>query len=101
MNNNDAATKKQKRISKREVRASALILLAVAILALIFCTKWFVQSDWLKPGAALNPDIVNAMRGMIRVATFVIIPALSTLLIWSSRLIWTLSNKLDDDKGHK
>jgi hypothetical protein len=99
MNYNDAAPKK--RISRREVRASALILLAVAILCLIFCVKWYVQSDWLKPEAAINPDVLNTMRGMIRVATFVIIPSLSILLIISSRLIWTLSNKLDNDKGSK
>jgi hypothetical protein len=99
MNYNDAAPKK--RISRREVRVSALILLAVAILCLIFCVKWYVQSDWLKPEAAINPDVLNTMRGMIRVATFVIIPSLSILLIISSRLIWTLSNKLDNDKGSK
>jgi hypothetical protein len=99
MNYNDAAPKK--RISRREVRASALILLAVAILCLIFCIKWYAQNDWLKPEAAINPDVLNAMRGMIRVATFVIIPSLSILLIISSRLIWTLSNKLDNDKGSK
>jgi hypothetical protein len=101
MNNNDATTQKKKKISKRDVRASALVLLAVAILCLIFCIKWYVQSDWLKPGANINPDTVNAMRGMIRVAAFVIIPALSILLILSSRLIWKLSSKLDDDKGPK
>ncbi|HEV2435333.1 MAG TPA: hypothetical protein VG077_04985 [Verrucomicrobiae bacterium] len=101
MNANALNIPKTKLPSKREARAaraSALIFLVVAILSLVFCIKWYVQSDWLKPGAAINLDIVSAMRGMIRVATFVIIPALSILLILSSRLIWKLSNCLGGDK---
>jgi hypothetical protein len=99
MNNDDTTTKKQ--TSKREARAIALVLLAVGILALSLCVKWYIQSDWLKPGAAVNPDVINAMKGCIRVATFIIIPSLAFLLVLSSRLIWTLSKKLDDDKGAK
>jgi len=91
----------QKWISRREVRASALIMLVVAILSLICCVKWYVQSDWLKPRAALDPDVVNDMRWIIRIAAFVVIPALSILLILSSRLIWKLSNKLGDKKDPK
>ena len=92
MSNDDSAPKKQ--TSKREARAIALVLLAIGILALSLCVKWYIQSDWLKPGAAVNPDEISAMRGCIKVATFVVIPSLAILLVLSSRLIWTLSKKL-------
>jgi hypothetical protein len=76
-------------------------LVGVAILSLIVCVAAYFKSDWLKPGVALNPDTVNDMRILIKSATFIIIPSMSVLLIFSSCLIWKLSNKLDDDKGPK
>jgi hypothetical protein len=88
---------KAKRPTKREARISALILFAVGILALISCIHAYFKSDFLKPGAVLNPGVIDAMRGIIKVANLVVIPGLSVLLIFSSRLIWVLSNKFDGD----
>jgi len=101
MNNNDMTIQKEKQISKREVRGSALILFAVGIFCLTYCVYAYIKSDYLQSGAALNPDTVNTMREIIKVASFVVIPALSVLLILSSRLIWKLSNKLDAEKDSK
>lgn len=96
MNNDEAS---QKQVSRRTARRCTMLSLTAAIPCLILCVAAYFKSDWLKPGAALNPDTVNHMRILIKTAIFIVIPALSILIILSSYLIWKLSNKLDDDKS--
>jgi hypothetical protein len=82
-------------ISKQEIWVTISVLLVVGILVLTCCIKMDIQSNWLKHDAIVNPDIVKYMRECIQVATFVVMPSLSLLLILSARLIWKLSKKLD------
>jgi membrane protein YdbS with pleckstrin-like domain len=99
MNNNDVTTQKQ--MSKRKVRTAALMLFAPAALCLIFCIKAYFTGNYLHDRVPLNLDEAAIVMKMIRCAIFLVMPALSVLLILSSRLIWRLSNKLDDEKGTK
>ena len=81
--------------SKLKARISAIALIAVAIFALFTCTYWYFKNNFLKIGGPFNADMVNAMRMIIKVSDFWIIPCLSILLILSSLLIWKLSNRLE------
>jgi hypothetical protein len=85
-------------LSRRKVRISALMLLAAAVLSLGQCAYVFFNQNFLKSGSAYNPVLVNDMRVMINVANDIVIPGLSILLVFSSHLIWRLSNKIEEDK---
>lgn len=97
MNDDQAVTKRRKPVSKREARIAALIFVAIAILGLASCIHGYFKSSFLVDGSASNADMVHDMRMLIKVATFIVIPGLSILLILSSVYIWRLSKEIGND----
>jgi hypothetical protein len=97
MNDSQVATKKESSVNKRKAKICAIAIVALAILALALCIHVFFNSNYLKTGSAFNADLVNDMRMIIKVATFIVIPGLSILLILSSRLIWQLCKEIGND----
>lgn len=96
MNSENITT--QKRISKLNARLSAALLFLAAVISLILCIHAYFKGSFLDTGSAFSPELVNDMRMIIKVAVFIVIPALSILLIFSSRLIWRLSKELNNDR---
>jgi hypothetical protein len=99
MNNDEAVTQKQKWITKRKARFYALSLIVPAILCLIFSVKTYFTGSYLRVGAPLDPDQVVIMVKMLKCAIFGLMPSLSILMIMCSRLIWKLSNQLNNENS--
>jgi hypothetical protein len=89
----------KKQMTRFEARAAAIMLSAVSIFSITFCIKWYFGYQNII--SKLNPDQIIALRKALFVETFVMIPALSTLLILGSYIIWRQSERLDDSKGMK
>jgi hypothetical protein len=87
---------KKKVITKREAKVYALVFLIFSIFCLVTCVYVYLHCWYLKPGAVLRPDVVEDMRQMIFIQAFIIIPAISVLLMVSSRIIWKLCRLTDE-----
>lgn len=82
-----------KRLTKSRLQLAAAVSTAIAILVLLICIRVFLGENFLKDGDPINPGVVHAIRGMIRTSTYIIMPALSVLLIINSYLLWACSRE--------
>jgi hypothetical protein len=90
-----------KSISKRQAKVSALIILVLAVFCLANCIYLGVKSAWLMPDALVNSKQIRDMKCALLAASFIIVPALSIMLILSARIIWKLSNRLENEEDPK
>jgi hypothetical protein len=89
--------KRPSSVSRRKAKFYAVSCFGVAVISLVGCIHGYLRGSFLKSGSAFNAELVDDMRVIIKVATFIVIPGLSILLIFCSRLIWKLSKEIRDD----
>ena len=92
MNSNDQP-KRNKWLTKPFLQFVALGSMVIAIPSLMLCAKVYFTNTFLKDGAIVDSEAVEGMKGMIKAANNIIIPAMALLLIINSFLLWACSRK--------
>ena len=93
------------KLPKRRPQLAAVGSLVVATAVSLVCVGVFLKENFphgfLKDGDPVNPATIHVMKKLIRTSTYIIMPAMSALLILNSYLLLVCSREFYTKSGNK